>query len=141
LDLFSEKGDMDGEIELRSSFIGCSSEKLKIGEDHRFSLDNVIALASLLNKLKRRPEALQILSQRAAVSGAAADALSYNIACYECLEGNADEAKRLIGEHLKKHPEKKEQALADEDFTSIREFIKTLPNPKKTNDDTSISEK
>ena len=141
LDLLNEKGDTEGEIELRSSFIGCYSEKLKIGEDHRFSLDNVIALASLLNKLKRRPEALQILSQRAAVSGPAADAVAYNLACYECLEGNTDEAKRLIAEHLKKHPENKEQALADEDFTSIRDFIKTSPNSKKTSYDTAPPEK
>ena len=32
--------------------------------------------------------------------------------------------------HLKKHPERKEQALVEEDFTSTKEFIKTLPNPK-----------
>ncbi|MDG1364492.1 MAG: hypothetical protein P8Q54_13555 [Akkermansiaceae bacterium] len=44
----------------------------------------------------------------------------------ECLEGNADEAKRLIGEPLKKHPEKKENALKDEDFAAIRDWIRNL---------------
>ncbi|KRP35046.1 MAG: hypothetical protein ABS34_11825 [Opitutaceae bacterium BACL24 MAG-120322-bin51] len=75
------------------------------------------------------------------MSGPAADAVAYNLACYECLEGNTDEAKRLIAEHLKKHPENKEQALADEDFTSIRDFIKTSPNSKKTSYDTAPPEK
>ena len=67
------------------------------------------------------------------------DTFHDKLACYECLEGNTDEAKRLIAEHLKKHPEEKEQALADEDFTSIREFIEALPNPKKT-DNTALPE-
>ena len=44
----------------------------------------------------------------------------------EWLEDNADEAKRLIGEHLKKHPEKKENALKDEDFAAIRDWIRKL---------------
>lgn len=44
----------------------------------------------------------------------------------ECLEGNADEAKRLIGEHLKKHSEKKENSLKDEDFAAIRDWIRNL---------------
>ena len=44
----------------------------------------------------------------------------------KCLEGNADEAKRLIGEHLKKHPEKKENALKNEDFAAIRDWIRNL---------------
>jgi len=87
-------------------------------------------LANLLNEQARRPEAVQLLRSYASDSADAEDALAYNLACYECLEGNTDEAKRLIAEHLKKHPENKEQALADEDFTSIREFIEALPNPK-----------
>jgi hypothetical protein len=32
--------------------------------------------------------------------------------------------------HLKKYPDNKQMALDDEDFASIRDFIKTLPNPK-----------
>lgn len=44
----------------------------------------------------------------------------------ECLEGNPNEAKRLIGEHLKKHSEKKENALKDENFAAIRDWIRNL---------------
>ena len=58
------------------------------------------------------------------------DMLGYNLACYECLSGNEAAAKDLLAEIIKNHPEKKEQALADEDFASIRDFIETLPNPE-----------
>jgi hypothetical protein len=54
------------------------------------------------------------------------DAVAYNLACFECLEGNHEEAKRLISEHLQLHPEKKDQALADEDFATIRDWIANL---------------
>jgi hypothetical protein len=52
--------------------------------------------------------------------------VAYNLARYECLEGNIDEAKRLIADYLKKHPDKKNQALEDEDFTAIHEWISQL---------------
>ena len=32
----------------------------------------------------------------------------------------------MIGEHLRKHPEKKENALKDEDFAAIRDWIRKL---------------
>jgi hypothetical protein len=78
----------------------------------------------------RRSEAIKLLRSYASCSADIEDVLAYNLACYECFEGNVDEAKRLIAAHINKHPEKKEQALADEDFASIRDFIAALPNPK-----------
>jgi hypothetical protein len=50
----------------------------------------------------------------------------YNLACYECLSGNTEEAKRLIAEYLSLHSEKKDQALADSDFSAIKDYIASL---------------
>jgi len=54
------------------------------------------------------------------------NSVRYNLACYECLSGNLDEAKRLLAEDIAADPEKKEQALQDSDLEAIREFIKRL---------------
>jgi nephrocystin-3 len=87
------------------------------------TLGSVNHLAFLLNATDRRPEAIALLRRFAALSDDSRDAVAYNLACYECLEGNHEEAKRLIAEHLARHPEKKAQALADEDFAAIRDWI------------------
>lgn len=50
----------------------------------------------------------------------------YNFACLECLSGNTKEAKRLIADLLRLHPEKKDQAIADPDFSAIKGFIEAL---------------
>jgi tetratricopeptide (TPR) repeat protein len=97
-----------------------------LGPGHPTTLISASNLAFLLNATNRRPEALALLRHYAALSDDARDAVAYNLACYECLEGNHEEAKRLIAEHLERHPEKKAQALADEDFAAIQEFIQTL---------------
>jgi hypothetical protein len=67
-----------------------------------------------------------LLREYSLTSASAENALQYNLACYECLEGNIEEAKRLIADYLKKHPDKKNQALEDEDFTAIHEWISQL---------------
>jgi nephrocystin-3 len=94
-----------------------------LAKDHPVALQTVNYLAFLKNKHGKRKQALNTLIQRAAVSPTALDALRYNIACYECLEGNTKEAVKLIRQHLKKHPEQKRQALADEDLSAIKEEI------------------
>ena len=66
------------------------------------------------------------MRSRATLSPEAEDAVGYNLACYECLAGNLEEAKIVIAKHLEAHPEKRENALKDEDFTAIRDFIETL---------------
>jgi nephrocystin-3 len=50
---------------------------------------------------------------------------SYNLARYECHEGNLDGAKILLGSNLELEwdPSTKNQALADPDFASIRDWI------------------
>lgn len=91
--------------------------------DAAVSLQLVNYLAILKNRHGKRKRALALLRKRSETSAKVLDALRYNIACYECLTGNTEEAKRLIAEHLKLHPEMKEQALQDSDFESIREFL------------------
>jgi len=100
-----------------------------------FTLTCADLLAHLLNQQDRRLEAIQLLRPyafywRKDETCVPAHDLAYNLACYECLSGNEATAKDLLAEIINKLPEKKEQALADEDFTSIREFIEALPNPK-----------
>jgi tetratricopeptide (TPR) repeat protein len=96
-----------------------------LGSEHPDTTAAAYGLAGILNRLQRRPEAIALLRRFAVLSDDSRDAVAYNLACYECLEGNHDEAKRLIAEHLERHPEKKAQTLADEDFAAIREWIKT----------------
>ncbi len=50
----------------------------------------------------------------------------YYLACYECLSGNIEEAKRLIAEEIAADPERKEQGLQDSELAAIHEFIATL---------------
>ncbi len=83
-------------------------------------------LGILLNGTNRRGEALKLLRAWAAISPQAEDSVRYNLACYECLDGNIDEAKRLIASHLKIHLDEKKGALEDADLALIRDFIQAL---------------
>jgi tetratricopeptide (TPR) repeat protein len=94
--------------------------------DHPYTLGAVSALGSLLNQMGRCRDAANLLSKYAEISKQGMESLRYNLACYECLDGNLEESKRLIKNHLTLHPEEKEQALADSDLEAIRDFIETL---------------
>jgi hypothetical protein len=83
-------------------------------------------LAHLFNLQLRRSEEGELLQRWYKISEKSARVVRYNLACYECIEGNLEEAKRLVEEHLKLHPEMKEQALQDSDFDTIKDFIETL---------------
>ncbi len=98
----------------------------KLGFEHPDTLRAMNILAGCLNALDRRSESITLLRKASAESSLVYDGVAYNLACYECLEGNHEEARRLISEHLKLHPEKKEQALADEDFAAIHDWISEL---------------
>jgi tetratricopeptide (TPR) repeat protein len=122
--LLYEKGDYLGaEILCRRALNG---RQKAIGAVHPDTLSSVNAVSGLLNRLGRRAEALKLLRGFAELSEKARDYVAYNLACYECLEGNIEEAKRLIADYLKMHPDKKNQALEDEDFTVIHECISQL---------------
>ena len=96
------------------------------GPEHPDTLAGLNNLASLLNATGRLAEAVVLLREHAAKSEACLAYVRYNLACYECLSGNLDEAKRLIAEEITADPEKEEQALADADFSAIHDFIASL---------------
>ena len=122
--LLSDKGDYEGaEALCRRALEG---REKALGAEHPDTLRSVRNLGYLLSDKGDNEAALELLRTRAALSDRAEDGVRYNLACYECLEGDLDEAKRLIASHLKAHPELKEQALADSDFTAIRDFIEAL---------------
>jgi len=122
--LLSDKGDYyDSEKFFRRAVL--SNEKA-FGPDHPFTLSSVNNLGCLLDESHRRGVALELLRTWAALSDQAEDGVRYNLACFECLEGNFDEARRLVKKHIVLHPEEKEQALDDPEFTAIRDFIEAL---------------
>jgi nephrocystin-3 len=124
--LLEKMGDPAGMEKVFSDYLRKVDRSLS--KDHPVALQTVNYLAFLKNKHGKRKHALKTLIQRAGVSPTALDALRYNIACYECLEGNTKEALKLIRQHLKKHPEQKEQALADQDLSSIKQEISKFKN-------------
>jgi hypothetical protein len=66
-----------------------------------------------------------LLRKASAESPVAHAGVRYNLACYECLIGNHEEARHLIAEEIAANPKKKEQALTDDDLKAIRDFIQT----------------
>ena len=122
--LLYEKGDDDAAEPLYRRALEASERIL--GPEHPRTLTSVNSLAMLLNATGRLAEAVVLLRERAAKSEACLAYVRYNLACYECLSGNQDEAKRLITEEIAADPEKKEQALADADLTAIHDFIASL---------------
>jgi lipopolysaccharide biosynthesis regulator YciM len=95
-------------------------------QEHTGTLATANWLANALNRLNRRQEALFLLRDYAALSAVSGDSVTYNLACYECLEGNNEEAFRLIVGHLAMHPENRALALADDDFAPIHDWIADL---------------
>jgi tetratricopeptide (TPR) repeat protein len=97
-----------------------------LGVENSLTTSIANQVASICNKRGARSDALAVLRRFAVLSAASRDAVAYNLACYECLEGNLEESKRLISEHLQLHPEMKDQALADADFAAIHDWISEL---------------
>ena len=123
-DLLLSKNDYEGAEKLYQQALEGGEKTNR--HDHPNTLICINNLGVILNKSGDLEGALKLLRSYASHSAKAEDTLAYNLACYECLEGNTDEAKRLIAAHLKKHPEKKENALKDEDFAAIRDWIGKL---------------
>ena len=122
--LMEKMGDPSGMEKVFADYLRKIDRVLPM--DAPLSLQLVNYLATLKNKHGKRKQALALLRKRSEVSSKVLDALRYNIACYESLERNHKEAWKLIRRHLKKHPEQKDQALADDDLAAIREEIANL---------------
>jgi nephrocystin-3 len=118
---YAANGRLEDALELYEKVL--QMRRMRLGPDHPKTLSVMGNLADCLNALDRRSESITLLRKASAESSVVYDGVRYYLACYECLEGNHEEAKRLISEHLKLHPEMKEQALADKDFAAIREWI------------------
>jgi hypothetical protein len=54
------------------------------------------------------------------------DKVRYNLACYECLEGNLEEASRLISKNRAQYTDEKGLVIANFDLAGIREIIEAL---------------
>jgi nephrocystin-3 len=122
--LFFSKGDYEGaEALVRRALEG---EEKALGAEHPDTLSNINVLVNILNANGNHNEAVTLLRRWHGLSAVSADAVRYNLACYECLSGNTEEANSLIAEHLKLYPEMKDQALADEDFAAIKDYIASL---------------
>ena len=119
--LLYEKGDDDAAEPLYRRALEASERIL--GPEHPRTLTSVNSLAMLLNATGRLAEAVVLLRERAAKSEACLAGVRYNLACYECLSGNLDEARRLITAEITAKPEIKDRALADADLTAIHDFI------------------
>jgi tetratricopeptide (TPR) repeat protein len=99
---------------------------IAFGPEDSITLRCLNNLAILLSSTGRPSEAVDIFRSYTVKSNAAARAVKYDLACYECLAGNVADAKRLILECLGHDPDLKFQLRNDPDFLQIREFIQTL---------------
>lgn len=113
----------DGEPLIRRKYL---HDKEALGVDAQDSIDSAQALAYVLSRMDRAGEAVQILSEHAKGSQRLWKQFRYNIACYQCLAGNANEAKKLIAEEVSSRPERKQEAIKDEDLSIIHDFIRGL---------------
>jgi tetratricopeptide (TPR) repeat protein len=98
----------------------------KLGVEHPDTLAAMQNLATTLTTLGRLPEALSLLRKVSTECPIVHADVRYHLACYECLSGNLEEAKRLITEEIAADPSKKEQTLQDSDLAAIHDFIATL---------------
>ena len=122
--LLTEKRDFTGaELLYRRAIAGFEKA---LGSDHPDTLNSVNHLGIWFNGLGRFVEALDLLRGYSVKSPIALAGVRYNLACYECLSGNHDEARRLIGDEIATHPKKKVQALGDSDLAAIHSFIESL---------------
>jgi tetratricopeptide (TPR) repeat protein len=96
------------------------------GPYHSSTLEVCSRLARVLVRKGCISEAIILLRKYLMGASASEDDicyLRYNLACYECLNGNLSEAKLILTEHLILHPEDFEMALNDADLIEIKEFI------------------
>ena len=99
----------------------------QLGPEHPNTLEAMNNLAVLLNDLGRLPDALLLLRRASTESPVLHAAVRYKLACYECLSGNLEEAKRLITEEIAADPEKQERALQDSDLKAVKAAMMLMP--------------
>ncbi len=102
---------------------GLDGRQTALGPEHPDTLASVNNLALVLAGTERLREAITLLRCYAVKSEMCLAMVCYNLACYECLTGNIEEAKRLIVHKIAVHPSLKITALADVDLAPIHDFI------------------
>jgi len=85
-----------------------------------------ISWALALRKLKGVSEAQKVLSKAIPLHGDTCAVLHYNLACYACLLGNIEEAKRRLSTACKMDPHFKASALDDPDLQAMWDQISTI---------------
>jgi len=95
-----------------------------LGPEHPDTLWTANLLATLLNEKGDSPAAVFLLRQVAGKSAACLAGVRYNLACYECLSGNQEEAKRLIADEIAAKPSACDQAFQDDALTAIHDFMR-----------------
>lgn len=78
-----------------------------------------IAWAYALREVGKIAEAREVLLQGAAVIEGASVLVDYNLACYDCLLGNPEEARRRLARVFKREPGWREQAKDDPDLSEM----------------------
>jgi len=127
--LLSDKGDYAGAEPLYRRAL--EARERILGPEHPETLRSVNRLGLLL-ATNRLPSAVALLKTHAAKSETCLFGVRYNLACYECLSGNVEEAKRLIAEEIAAKPAAREQALKDDDLKAIHEFIRLVADTCKS---------
>ena len=82
-----------------------------------------ISWAYALRELQRVREAQEVLLQAEPLHGKTSAVLHYNLACYACLLGDREKAKRHLAKAFKMDAEFKESALEDPDLETMRDDI------------------
>lgn len=82
-----------------------------------------ISWAYALRELERVREAQDVLLQAEPLHGKTSAVLHYNLACYACLLGDRETARRRLAKAIKLDAEFKDSALTDPDLEAMRDEI------------------
>lgn len=85
-----------------------------------------IAWAFALHELKQTSEARDVLLKAEPLLGSKCSVLQYNLACYACVLGNTQEAKKRLAKACRLDPTWRDSALNDPDLAAMKDFIATL---------------
>jgi tetratricopeptide (TPR) repeat protein len=105
-----------------------------LGPKHLNTLLSANNLSIALRQQGNLSGALSLLREFAIKSPECLAGVRYNLGCYECLNGNVEEAKRLVAEEIATRAAAREQALKDADLRAIHDFIRSLPVPSEAGD-------
>ncbi len=95
-----------------------------LGQTHPHTLESARLLGSLLNEKGDNEAAAGHLRQWIKIS--ADEGIRYDLACYECLLGHLDDARRLLRLEFAESPSSVEDAMTDDDLAALRSELPFL---------------